>query len=89
MSTTLLSRVQHGPPGTSQANRPRAAAVISAGIASILTFEPVSLAVPPTVQVRKVDLATEVQILAFHQRQRQRQRRDRDPLLPGLRAVVP
>ncbi|MFN2320031.1 MAG: redox-sensing transcriptional repressor Rex [Dermatophilaceae bacterium] len=58
-------------------------AVIAAGIPSILNFAPVSLDVPPEVQVRKVDLATEVQILAFHQRQRGRD------LVPGLRTVVP
>lgn len=47
-----------------------AAAAVAAGITSILNFAPVSLEVPDGVQVRKVDLATEVQILAFHHRQR-------------------
>jgi redox-sensing transcriptional repressor len=32
----------------------------------ILTFAPVVLQVPPDVEVRKVDLAVELQILAFH-----------------------
>jgi redox-sensing transcriptional repressor len=58
-------------------------AVIAAGITSILNFAPASLDVPGEVQVRTVDLATEVQILAFHQRQR-----GRDPLTE-LRTVAP
>ena len=45
-------------------------AVVAAGITSILNFAPTSVDVPEQVQVRKVDLATEVQILAFHQQQR-------------------
>ncbi|MDO5501900.1 MAG: redox-sensing transcriptional repressor Rex [Actinomycetia bacterium] len=48
-----------------------AEALVAAGITSILNFAPLALDVPDDVQVRKVDLATEVQILAFHQ-QRQR-----------------
>ncbi|MFJ7751408.1 redox-sensing transcriptional repressor Rex [Arthrobacter sp. NPDC097144] len=40
--------------------------VIAAGITSILSFAPVVLQVPDHVQVRKVDMATELQILAYH-----------------------
>lgn len=58
-------------------------AVLAAGITSILNFAPTSLEVPPEVKVRRVDLATEVQILAFHQRQRGRD------LLTDLRTVAP
>ena len=58
-------------------------AVVAAGITSILNFAPISLDVPAHVQVRRVDLATEVQILAFHQRQRSRD------LLADLRTVAP
>jgi redox-sensing transcriptional repressor len=47
-------------------------AVVAAGITSILNFAPSTVEVPQHVQLRKVDLATEVQILAFHQRQRDR-----------------
>lgn len=47
-------------------------AVVDAGITSILNFAPASIDVPEGVQVRNVDLATEVQILAFHQLQRSR-----------------
>lgn len=48
-------------------------AVVDAGITSILNFAPTSVDVPDKVQVRNVDLATEVQILAFHQQQRSRE----------------
>ena len=40
--------------------------MIAAGLASILNFAPVVLSVPEHVEVRKVDLAVELQILAFH-----------------------
>ncbi|MDQ0736015.1 redox-sensing transcriptional repressor Rex [Arthrobacter agilis] len=40
--------------------------LVAAGISSILNFAPVVLQVPPHVQVRKVDMATELQILAYH-----------------------
>ena len=39
---------------------------------SILNFAPVVLGVPDRVEVRKVDLATELQILAFHEQRRTR-----------------
>jgi redox-sensing transcriptional repressor len=41
--------------------------VVATGITSILNFAPVVLAVPPYVDVRKVDLAAELQILSFHE----------------------
>jgi redox-sensing transcriptional repressor len=40
--------------------------VVAAGVKSILSFAPVMLQVPGTVQLRKVDMATELQILAYH-----------------------
>jgi redox-sensing transcriptional repressor len=40
--------------------------LVAAGVRCILTFAPVVLQVPPDVEVRKVDLAVELQILAFH-----------------------
>lgn len=40
--------------------------MIEAGLVSILNFAPVFLNVPEQVEVRKVDLAVELQILAFH-----------------------
>ena len=42
-------------------------AMVEAGISSILNFAPTVLAVPPGVDVRKVDLSIELQILAYHE----------------------
>ncbi len=44
--------------------------LVRAGVRSILTFAPVTLDVPAGVHVRKVDLAVELQILAYHERAR-------------------
>lgn len=41
--------------------------VVAAGVTSILNFAPVVLTVPPHVDLRKVDLAAELQILSFHE----------------------
>ena len=41
--------------------------LVDAGVTSILNFAPCVLAVPPGVDVRKVDLAIELQILSFHE----------------------
>ena len=41
--------------------------MVSAGVRSILNFAPVVLRVPPHVDVRKVDLSNELQILSFHE----------------------
>ena len=40
--------------------------LVGAGVRSVLNFAPAVLAVPDGVVVRKVDLSTELQILAFH-----------------------
>ncbi len=40
--------------------------LVAAGITSILSFAPVVLQIPDHVQLRKVDMATELQILAYH-----------------------
>ncbi|MFL6165709.1 MAG: redox-sensing transcriptional repressor Rex [Ornithinibacter sp.] len=40
--------------------------LVEAGVRSVLNFAPAVLAVPDGVVVRKVDLSTELQILAFH-----------------------
>jgi redox-sensing transcriptional repressor len=40
--------------------------LVQSGVRSILSFAPVVLQVPPGVVLRKVDLATELQILAYH-----------------------
>jgi redox-sensing transcriptional repressor len=44
--------------------------VVAAGVTSILNFAPVVLSVPDGVDVRKVDLSIELQILAFHEQRK-------------------
>lgn len=42
-------------------------ALVASGVRSILNFAPTLIRVPPEVPVRKVDLATEMQILSYYQ----------------------
>jgi redox-sensing transcriptional repressor len=44
--------------------------LVAAGVTSILNFAPCVLVVPDGVDVRKVDLAVELQILSFHERRK-------------------
>jgi redox-sensing transcriptional repressor len=44
--------------------------LVSAGVTGVLNFAPCVLTVPDGVMVRRVDLATELQILAFHEQRR-------------------
>ncbi len=44
--------------------------MVAAGVTSVLNFAPVVLSVPDGVDVRKVDLSIELQILAFHERRK-------------------
>jgi redox-sensing transcriptional repressor len=44
--------------------------LVGAGVTSVLNFAPVVLAVPDGVDVRKVDLSIELQILAFHEQRK-------------------
>ena len=44
--------------------------LVAAGVRSILNSAPVALAVPAGVDVRKVDLSVELQVLAFLGQQR-------------------
>ncbi len=44
--------------------------LVACGVRSILNFAPVVLSVPSDVDVRKVDLAGELQILSFHERRK-------------------
>ena len=44
--------------------------LVAAGVRSVLNFAPTVLTVPPDVELRKVDLSTELQILAFHEQRR-------------------
>jgi len=52
--------------------------LVAAGVTSILNFAPVVLSVPVGVDVRKVDLSIELQILAFHAQRRSVVRVDQD-----------
>jgi redox-sensing transcriptional repressor len=45
--------------------------MVGAGISSILNFAPTVIAVPGGVDVRKVDLSIELQILAYHEQRKQ------------------
>lgn len=58
--------------------------LVALGVRSILNFAPAVLSIPSGVEVRKVDLATELQILAFHQQHPRLDHKalDRDALDP-------
>lgn len=58
--------------------------LVSAGVHSILNFAPVVLAAPPEVEVRKVDLAVELQILAFHVARAERAAAGIEPVVAPL-----
>ncbi|MCX4748338.1 redox-sensing transcriptional repressor Rex [Kitasatospora sp. NBC_01287] len=55
------------PPGAAQQVCDR---LVEAGVTSILNFAPTVLTVPDGVDVRKVDLSIELQILAFHEQRK-------------------
>ncbi|MGH9013173.1 MAG: redox-sensing transcriptional repressor Rex [Acidimicrobiia bacterium] len=66
--------------------------LVDAGVTSILNFAPAVVTVPREVSLRKVDLATELQILSFYQQRRSSAadgngRRSRNPT-PARRARV-
>ena len=44
--------------------------LVQAGVTSILNFAPTVISVPRSVMVRKVDLASEMQILSYHEQRR-------------------
>jgi redox-sensing transcriptional repressor len=44
--------------------------LVGAGVTSILNFAPAVLVAPPEIGIRKVDLAVELQILAFHEQRK-------------------
>jgi redox-sensing transcriptional repressor len=44
--------------------------LVDAGVVGVLSFAPRALRVPPHVDLRAVDVASELQILAFHDRRR-------------------
>jgi redox-sensing transcriptional repressor len=51
--------------------------MVAAGVSSILNFAPTVLAVPDEVDVRKVDLSIELQILAYHEQRKAAPRESR------------
>ena len=53
--------------------------MVRAGITSILNFAPVVIATPRAVRVRKVDLASELQILSYYEDRRQSANPSADP----------
>jgi redox-sensing transcriptional repressor len=53
--------------------------LVAAGVTSILNFAPLVLNVPDGVDVRKVDLSIELQILAFHAQRRSAMRCEQEP----------
>ncbi|HEY3869594.1 MAG TPA: redox-sensing transcriptional repressor Rex [Actinocrinis sp.] len=55
--------------------------LVAAGVTSILNFAPAVVTVPAGVDLRKVDLSIELQILAFHE-----QRKTADPTLAAVHA---
>jgi len=59
--------------------------LVAAGVRSILNFAPVALTVPAGVDVRKVDLSVELQVLAFLDQQRD----GAPPVLAPVRATAP
>jgi redox-sensing transcriptional repressor len=52
------------------AAQPVADRLVAAGVTSILNFAPAVIAVPEGVDVRKVDLSIELQILAYHEQRK-------------------
>jgi redox-sensing transcriptional repressor len=57
--------------------------LVAAGVSSVLNFAPSVLVVPEHVEVRKVDMSIELQILAFHE-----QRKISPDITPDLAQVV-
>jgi len=55
--------------------------LVAVGVRSVLNFAPCVLSVPDGVDVRKVDLSTELQILAFHEQRKAPVAQERIPLL--------
>jgi redox-sensing transcriptional repressor len=60
--------------------------LVAAGVTSILNFAPCVLSVPAHVDVRKVDLAAELQILSFHDYQKSTRA---DQRAAGITGVAP
>ncbi len=63
--------------------------LVAAGVTSILNFAPTVLSVPDGVDVRKVDLSIELQILAFHEQRKAGEDTGADDDAEHTPAVVP
>ena len=59
--------------------------MVAVGITSILNFAPTVLTVGPGVDVRKVDLSIELQILAYHEQRKAQEARHEHPRTPRAR----
>lgn len=74
----LAQAVLAGDPAIGVITTPASAAqavcdrMVGAGVTSVLNFAPLLLQVPAGVDVRKVDLGVELQILAFHEQRKSR-----------------
>jgi redox-sensing transcriptional repressor len=62
--------------------------VVAAGVTSILNFAPVVLSVPAHVDLRKVDLAAELQILSFHENRKAGNLRPNAATVGGVAGVA-
>ena len=62
--------------------------LVGAGVSSILNFAPVVLVVPDEVEVRKVDMSIELQILAFHEQRKLAPGEIRDAVARELEAAA-
>jgi redox-sensing transcriptional repressor len=62
--------------------------LVGSGVTSILNFAPTVLAVPEGVDVRKVDLSIELQILAYHEQRKSLAAADLEDLLDGVATRV-
>ncbi|ADP84297.1 redox-sensing transcriptional repressor Rex [Pseudofrankia inefficax] len=63
--------------------------LVAAGVTSILNFAPVVLSVPDGVDVRKVDLAVELQILSFHEARKRPDRSAEPRIRPAAPGTLP
>ncbi|MGY4718632.1 redox-sensing transcriptional repressor Rex [Naumannella cuiyingiana] len=62
--------------------------LVASGITGILNFAPAALSVPDSVTVRKVDLGSELQILAYHHRRGPASRTAVEPITASLPPVA-
>ncbi|QDP99021.1 redox-sensing transcriptional repressor Rex [Microlunatus elymi] len=63
--------------------------LVACGVRSILNFAPTALSVPPEVNLRKVDLGQELQILAYHEQQQMADPLESGPNADGTGSVHP